>query len=53
VFAAYASSKGHALVDRELYLPKDWTEDPDRGAAAGVPPERIAAGAVTNHAWPK
>jgi SRSO17 transposase len=47
VFAAYASSKGHVLVDRELYLPKDWTEDPDRCAAAGVPAERIAAGTVT------
>ncbi len=47
VFAAYASAKGHALVDRELYLLKDWTEDPDRCAAAGVPAERIAAGTVT------
>jgi SRSO17 transposase len=47
VFAAYASSKGHVLVDHELYLPKDWTEDPDRCAAAGVPAERIAAGTVT------
>jgi SRSO17 transposase len=47
VFAAYASSKGHALVDRELYLPKDWTEDPDRCASAGVPAERIEAGTVT------
>lgn len=47
VFAAYASSKGHALVDRELYLPKDWTEDPDRCAAAGVPAKRVAAGTVT------
>lgn len=35
VFAAYASSKGRALVDRELYLPKSWTEDPDRCRAAG------------------
>jgi SRSO17 transposase len=47
VFAAYASSKGHVLVDRELYLPKGWTEDLDRCEAAGVPAERIAAGTVT------
>ena len=47
VFAAYASSKGHALVDRELYLPKDWSEDPARCEAAGVPGERIADGTVT------
>jgi SRSO17 transposase len=47
VFAAYASSMGHALVDRELYLPKDWTEDPERCAAAGVPAERIEAGTIT------
>ena len=30
VFAAYRSTKGHALVDRELYLPKSWTEDAER-----------------------
>lgn len=47
VFAAYASAKGHALVDRELYLPKDWSENPARCAAAGVPAERIADGTVT------
>src|SRR3954469_5217317 len=27
VFLAYASGKGHALIDRELYLPKGWTDD--------------------------
>lgn len=30
VFAAYASSTGRALVDRELYLPKSWARGPDR-----------------------
>lgn len=30
VFATYVSSKGHALVDRSLYLPKAWTSDPAR-----------------------
>ena len=37
VFLAYASSKGHALIDRELYLPQSWTTDPQRLAEAGVP----------------
>jgi SRSO17 transposase len=40
VFAAYATSRGRALVDRELYLPKSWTEDRDRCRAAKVPDER-------------
>ncbi|WP_344559663.1 IS701 family transposase [Kitasatospora saccharophila] len=40
VFAAYASTKGHALVDRELYLPRSWTEDRQRCQAARVPDER-------------
>ena len=40
VFAAYASTRGRALVDRELYLPKSWTEDPDRCRAALIPQER-------------
>ncbi|MFC5075780.1 IS701 family transposase [Kitasatospora cinereorecta] len=37
VFAAYASAKGRALVDRELYVPRSWTEDPDRCRAARIP----------------
>ena len=37
VFLAYATPRGHALIDRELYLPASWTEDPDRCAAAGIP----------------
>src|SRR5829696_8335879 len=37
VFAAYVSGKGHAFIDRALYLPKAWTDDPTRGAAAQVP----------------
>jgi SRSO17 transposase len=35
VFLAYASGKGRAFIDRELYLPGCWTEDPDRCRAAG------------------
>src|SRR4051795_9277873 len=37
VFAAYVSTRGHALIDRQLYLPKAWTGDPKRLAAAHVP----------------
>ena len=37
VFAAYVSRHGHAFVDRALYLPKAWTGDPTRLAAARVP----------------
>ncbi|AGS68932.1 IS4 family transposase [Streptomyces collinus Tu 365] len=40
VFAAYATSSGRALVDRELYLPKAWTSDRDRCRAAKIPDER-------------
>ncbi|MEY9988297.1 hypothetical protein ABIE67_000329 [Streptomyces sp. V4I8] len=43
MFAAYASSRGRALVDRELYLPKSWTSDPDRCAGAKIPDERAFA----------
>ena len=38
VFAAYVSGKGHAFIDRALYLPKAWTDDPARMAGAHVPP---------------
>src|SRR5512143_1112523 len=37
VFAAYVSGKGHAFIDRALYLPKAWAEDPARRAAAHIP----------------
>ena len=37
VFLAYASEKGAAFVDRALYLPRGWTDDPDRCRAAGIP----------------
>jgi SRSO17 transposase len=39
VFLAYASSRGRAFIDRELYLPKAWTEDRARCRAARVPEE--------------
>lgn len=34
---AYYSRKGTAFIDRALYLPKEWTEDPARRAEAGIP----------------
>jgi SRSO17 transposase len=37
VFLSYASRRGHALIDRELYLPRSWTSDKARCAAAGIP----------------
>ena len=37
VFCAYATSKGRALIDRELYLPKSWIADEDRCREAAVP----------------
>jgi len=37
VLLAYASARGHALIDRELYLPRSWAQDPERCRAAGIP----------------
>jgi len=37
VYLAYASPIGHALIDRALYLPQSWADDPGRCAAAGIP----------------
>jgi SRSO17 transposase len=37
VYLIYAGRRGHTMLDRELYLPRSWTIDPDRCAAAGVP----------------
>jgi SRSO17 transposase len=37
VFLAYAGARGQTLIDRALYLPKEWTGDPKRCRVAGVP----------------
>ena len=39
VFLTYTSPRGRALIDRELYLPKTWTEDHERCAGAGIGPD--------------
>ena len=39
VFLGYATQKGRALLDRALYLPKEWAGDADRRERAGVPEE--------------
>jgi SRSO17 transposase len=37
VYLTYATDTGHAFIDRALYLPKTWTDDTERRAAAGIP----------------
>ena len=37
VFLTYASGKGHALIDRELYLPEAWCDAPEKRAEAAIP----------------
>jgi SRSO17 transposase len=43
VFLTYASRQGHVLLDRELYLPKEWAEDSLRREEAKIPPEVMFA----------
>jgi len=43
VLAAYASGQGHAFIDRQLYLPKTWTDDQSRRAGAHVPEDVVFA----------
>jgi SRSO17 transposase len=37
VYLSYTSVYGHTLIDRELYLPKSWTQDPERCREADIP----------------
>jgi SRSO17 transposase len=41
VFANYCSAKGHALLDRRLFLPEEWAADAARREEAGVPADVI------------
>jgi SRSO17 transposase len=43
VYLAYATTAGHGVIDRELYLPQGWIDDPARCRAAGVPDQRTFA----------
>ena len=48
VFLAYASRQGHALLDRELYLPESWTEDRPRCRRPGSP---TRSGSTPSRSW--
>jgi SRSO17 transposase len=37
VYLLYATDAGHAMIDRELYVPRGWIDDPDRCRSAGIP----------------
>jgi SRSO17 transposase len=37
VYLLSATDAGHAMIDRELSVPRGWIKDPERLAAAGVP----------------
>jgi SRSO17 transposase len=39
VFLAYAAARGSSFIDRALYLPEEWTRDPQRCQRAGIPAE--------------
>jgi SRSO17 transposase len=40
VFLAHVGPRGRVLVDKRLYLPREWTDHPGRCDAAGVPREK-------------
>jgi len=37
VYLTYAAERGHALIDRALYVPQSWVQDTERSAQAGIP----------------
>jgi SRSO17 transposase len=49
VYLAYATAAGHGVIDRELYLPQGWIDDPARCHAAGVPAK---SGSRPSPSWP-
>jgi len=56
-FLSYATVKGHVFLDRRLYLPQEWCDDPERRKKAKVPEEVVfqtkpqQAIAMLEHAW--
>ena len=56
-FLSYVTGKGHVLLDRRLYLPEEWANDPERREEARVPAEVAfqtkpeQAMAMLEHAW--
>jgi SRSO17 transposase len=56
-FLSYMTAKGHALLDRRLYLPEEWATDPQRREQAKVPADVVfqtkpeQAMAMLEHAW--
>jgi len=42
VFASLTKGQYSTLIDTRLYLPKEWTQDPQRCLAAGVPQSELA-----------
>src|SRR4051812_19191316 len=49
VYLSYAGARGHALIDRELYLPGSWIDGPGRCAALACPSRR---GLPPSRRWP-
>ena len=49
VYLAYASEAGHAMIDRELYVPQGWIDDPDRCRAQASP---TRSGSRPSRLWP-
>ncbi len=47
VFLGYATRHGRALLDRALYLPRQWAEDAERREEAGVPEQVRFATKIT------
>jgi len=43
VYTTYATERGHALIDRDLYVQADCFDDPARMAAAGFPADHAFA----------
>jgi SRSO17 transposase len=39
LFLSYVTAEGYAPLDRQLYLPREWAEDPERRGATHVPAE--------------